>query len=84
MDMDKVKAHMKKQATQTARVEIERADNGGYTVREFFKSKPSFGKVTGCSMNYVEPELTAFGDGQEEEMMAHVKNCLGMGGKREK
>lgn len=59
------------------RMEIEPAENGGFTVTHHYKPMQKTGRH-GMQESYVEPESHVFGAGQGRQMMSHVMSNLGM------
>ncbi len=62
---------------QIHRMEIEPAENGGHTVRHYFKSNPKVSK-SGAFSEYHEPEQHVFGKNEGGKMLDHVAQHLGV------
>lgn len=59
-------------------MEIEPAENGGFTVTHHMKESPKMSPKMGMSMGYVEPEKHVFGKGEGAKLMAHITSHLGV------
>jgi hypothetical protein len=60
------------------RIEIEPAENGGHTVRHYYREemKKDRHSHSGMAPQYHEPEHHVFGEHEGHEMLAHVANHL--------
>lgn len=58
------------------KMEVEPAENGGFTVTHHFKESPSHSSKSGMGMSYTPPEAHVFGPEDGHEMLAHVANHL--------
>lgn len=60
---------------ECSRVEIEPAENGGFSVRKFYRNKPEKGDKHAVSTGYVEPKTYAFSTLDELSTFLHDSFC---------